>query len=106
MMTAKEIILALPDKIDKAAVEGKETIFHIVLSGEGGGNFSLNLKDNILNISEELIGEPKCTVKTDAESFVKLVKREANPMLMLLTGKVKIDNQGELLKYAKIFGLM
>jgi putative sterol carrier protein len=106
MMTAREIILGLPDRIDKSAVEDKETLFHILLSGEGGGNFSLDLKNGILEISEELKGDPKCTVKTDAESFVKLVKKEANPMLMLLTGKVKIDNQGELLKYAKIFGLM
>jgi len=27
-------------------------------------------------------------------------------MLAVLTGKVKISNQGEMMKYAKIFGLM
>lgn len=106
MMTAREIILSLSERVDKAALEDKETLFHILLSGEGGGNFTLELKDNVFNIKEALVGDPKCTIKTDSESFVKLVKREVNPMLMLLTGKLKIDNQGELLKFAKIFGLM
>ena len=35
-----------------------------------------------------------------------LLNKDVNPMMALLTGKLKISNQGEMLKYAKIFGLM
>ena len=50
--------------------------------------------------------EPKCVVRATGDNFVGLASGDLNPMMAVLTGKVKITNQGEMLKYAKIFGLM
>jgi putative sterol carrier protein len=62
--------------------------------------------DGTVNVKDGLQGEPKCVVKTKASTFEKLLKKEINPMMAVMTGKVKISNQSELLKYAKVFGLM
>jgi len=40
------------------------------------------------------------------QNFMGIVTGKLNPMMAILTGKVKISNQGEMLKYAKMFGLM
>jgi putative sterol carrier protein len=45
-------------------------------------------------------------VTTTAESFEKLISGSLNPMMAMMTGKLKISHPGEMLKYAKIFGLM
>lgn len=106
MTTAKDFIANLPSKVNKAALEGQETVFHFDLSGENGGQYTLSLKDGELNYHEGLEGDAKCTVKASDENFLKLVTGKLNPMVAIMTGKVKISNQGEMLKYAKLFGLM
>ena len=104
-MTAKDFLFSLPDKVNKDAVEGLETLFHFDFGGEEG-KYTLLLNDGVLTASEGHNGEAKCKVNSSEENFIKLVKGDLNPMMALLTGKLKISNQGEMLKYAKIFGLM
>lgn len=106
MATAREIIEALPQKVVPEAIEGHETNFHFDLEGEGGGEMTVRIKDGEVTFEEGLHGEPKCTVRGKAENFVKLAQGELNPFMAIMTGKVKISNQGEMIKYAKIFGLM
>ena len=105
-MTANEFLEGLPTKVKPEAIEGLATVFHFELEGEGGGEKTLILKDNTLEAKDGLVGEPKCVVKAKASDFVKVATGELNPMMAVLTGKLKISNQSEMIKYAKIFGLM
>lgn len=105
-MTAKEFLMGLPDKVSKEAMEGVETLFHFDLEGEGGGQVTVGIKDGEAYAMEGLEGDPKCVVKAKAENLMSILKGDLNPMMAVLTGKLKISNQGEMLKYAKMFGLM
>jgi putative sterol carrier protein len=105
-MTAREILEALPGKVAPEAIEGLETNFHFDLEGDGGGELTVSVAEGKVTVEEGLSGDPKCTVRAKAENFVKLAKGDLNPMMAILMGKVKISNQGEMIKYAKIFGLM
>ena len=105
-MTAKEFLEGLPSKVNKEALEGLETLFHFDLEGDGGGQMTLSVKDGELTAEEGLNGEPRCTVKAKASDFVSVATGNLNPMMAVLTGKLKMSNQGEMIKYAKIFGLM
>ena len=105
-MTAKDFLMALPAKVSKESIEGMETLFHFDLDGDDGGQYTLELKDGSLEFKEGLEGEARCSVKGKAQNFVKLASGDLNPMMAILTGKVKISNQGEMLKYAKIFGIL
>lgn len=104
MIDAKEFLFSLPEKANPDALEGLSTNFHFDV--EGSGQYTVQLTDGKLEVSEGLSGDPSCTVKTSAESFSKLVSRDLNPMMAMMTGKLKISNPGEMLKYAKLFGLM
>ncbi len=104
MIDAKEFLFALPQKANPDALEGLSTLFHFDVTDSG--QYTVQLADGKLSVSEGLLGEPSCTVKTSAESFSKLVSGDLNPMMAMMTGKLKISNPGEMLKYAKIFGLM
>ena len=105
-MTSRDFLYALPPKVLPAAVEGLDTVFHFDLEGDGGGQYTITVADQKVIVSDGLQGDPKCVVRATGENFIKLATGELNPMMAILTGKVKISNQGEMLRYAKIFGLM
>ena len=66
----------------------------------------MTISNGKLSLEEGLIGEAKCAVKSSDENFMKIIRGELKPLNALLFGKVKVSNQGELIKYAKVFGLM
>lgn len=105
-MTSRDFIYRLPSKVSPQAIEGHHTIFHFDLDGEGGGQYTVAIQNNTVSVQDGLHGEPSCVVKASNENFMKLVQGDLNPMMAVLTGKVRISNQGEMLRYAKIFGLM
>ena len=105
-MTSREFLYALPAKVNPAAIEGLQTIFHFDLDGDAGGQYTIRVEGGKVEVTDGLTGEPACVVRASGENFVSLAKGDLNPMMAILTGKVKISNQGEMLRYAKIFGLM
>ena len=104
MIDVKQFLFSLPEKVAPEAVEGLSTLFHFDVAD--AGLFTVKLDDGKFEVSEGLNGDASCKVTTTAESFSKLLERDLNPMMAMMTGKLKISNPGEMLKYAKIFGLM
>lgn len=103
-MDVKEFIFSLPAKAKPEVLEGQNALFHFDIAG--AGQYTVKVADGKLETAEGLEGDPSCKVSTSAESFEKLLRGELNPMMAMMTGKLKISNPGEMLKYAKIFGLM
>lgn len=105
-MTAKEFILALPEQVKPEMLEGVDTLFHFDIAGENGGQFTVEVKDNCISATEGLTGEAKCAIKAKDTNLIGVVTGSLNPMMAVLTGKIKISNQAEMIKYAKMFGMM
>lgn len=105
-MTIQDFFDKLPDRFRPEVVEGMSTCFHFDLSGEGGGQYTVELIDGKLQIHEGLTGTPQCVIHAEAADFLAVAQGRHSPIMAVLTGKIKISNQVELLKYAKIFGLM
>ena len=104
MVNVKDFLFSLPAKAKPEVLEGHNTLFHFDISD--AGQFTVEVKDGKLAVSEGFSGEPSCKVAASAESFSKILSGDLNPMMAMMTGKLKISNPGEMLKYAKIFGLM
>ena len=104
MFDAKQFLFSLPEKVAPEAVEGLSTLFHFDI--KDSGTYTVQLDNGKLTVNEGLDGDPSCKVSTSAESVGKLISGDLNPMMAMMTGKLKISNPGELLKYAKMFGLM
>jgi putative sterol carrier protein len=104
-MTAQEFLASLPSKVNPDALNGVDTTFHFNLD-EGGLQKTVIAKDGKIELLDGLVGEAKCVVSAKSETLMKLVKGEENPMMAVMMGKVKISNTGEMLKYAKLFGIM
>ncbi len=104
MIDVKKFLFDLPQKASPEALEGLSTIFHFDIADSG--QYTVQVNDGKLSVREGFEGEPNCKVSTSAESFGKLLSGDLNPMMAMMTGKLKISNPGEMLKYAKMFGLM
>jgi putative sterol carrier protein len=105
-MHTKEFLLSLPEKVNASLLDGVNTRFHFDLSGTEGGQITIEVENGVMNTSEGLMGEASCIIKADSEDLKKVFKGELNPMMAILTGKLKISNQGEMLKFAKLLGWM
>jgi putative sterol carrier protein len=99
-----DFLHALPNKVNPDVLEGQNACFHFDF--EAAGTYTVQLTDGKLDVLNGLHGTPSCTVKTTEEAFNKLLSGDLNPMMAMMTGKLKISNPGEMMKYAKIFGLM
>lgn len=104
-MTAQSFLESLPSKVSPEALNGVDTSFHFNLD-DGGFQKTLIAKDGKLDILDGLVGEAKCVVSAKSDTLLKLIKGEENPMMAVMMGKIKISNTSEMLKYAKLFGLM
>ncbi len=104
MTDVKEFLFSLPAKVKPEAIEGLSTLFHFDIADSG--TYTVKLDDGKLDVSEGLNGDAECKVTASAETLKKLLSKDLNPMMAMMTGKLKISNPGEMLKYAKIFGLM
>lgn len=105
-MTAKEFLTKLPDRVSKEALEDKETVFHFDLGGDEPIQMTVEVQDGELLVKEGLEGDAECVVSGKAENLMKVINGKLNPMLALMTGKIKVSNQAAMLKYAKMFGVM
>jgi putative sterol carrier protein len=103
-MTAQKFFETLPSKVNPAAVEGMSSVFHFDIGD--AGQYTLALDNGKMEVNQGLVGEASCSVKASQDTLIGLLKKEVNPMTAIFTGKLKISNPGEMMKYAKIFGLM
>jgi putative sterol carrier protein len=83
-----------------------DTNFHFDIDGGSGGQFTIVVNEGSINVYERFEGEPKCKVTANQKNFIALLKGELNPMMAVFTGKLKVSNPGEIMKYAKLFGFM
>jgi putative sterol carrier protein len=105
-MTAKEFIMALPSRVNPEAVGNANACFHFNIKGADGGEFTVAAQDGAVTSEEGLTGEPSCVVTCEGDLLMQIVKGEANAMMSVFSGKLKLSNPGEMMKYAKMFGLM
>ena len=106
MQTAKELLKSVEGQFDPAKVPGANTVFHFLLSGEKGGDFTVVVKDDKCTITEGLTGEPKCTIRSTDEVFENIMTGKMNPTMAVMGGKLRISDIGEMMKFAKPFGLI
>jgi acyl-CoA dehydrogenase len=103
-MTAKEIIMSLPSRLKKGAGGGVDIFFHFIISGDGGGNFTVKLKDGVCTATEGLEGsDPKCVVETSDKTYVEVETGKTNPQMAVLFDKVKVSNVASMIKFAEMF---
>lgn len=102
-MNAAELIQSFPSRLKQGVAEDLDFIYHFRISGEGGGEFTVIIKDATCTVQSGLIGEPKCVVEAKADDYEDVEYGRTNAQMAVLLGKVKVSNIGSMLKFVEMF---
>lgn len=104
MTTPKEIFDKDNSRIaenKEAAVQAIGAVYKFVLSGDNGGTWIVNLKDNPGVTEGE--GPAQCTIKMEAKDYVDMREGKANGQQLFFAGKLKIEgDMGLAMKLQKL----
>jgi uncharacterized OB-fold protein/putative sterol carrier protein len=102
-VTVAGIFGSMPERINPDQVAGVTATMGYVITGEGGGKWTVCIKNGQVELKEGL-HDPEVTTTCDARDWVDITLGKIDGMSAFLTGKLKVDGNLDLLtKSAKFF---
>jgi putative sterol carrier protein len=80
---------------DPAKARGVGGIFVFRISGENGGTWTLNLKDD-LGVQEGEVADPDCLIEVTNEEWRKMTENPNSAMQVYFNGKIKVTGNALL----------
>ncbi len=90
------IFREMPQDFQPEASEGVDVVFQFNISGPGGGDWYVVVKDGECEVEAGLHGSPTTTIKMSEDDFIKYVSGELPAMQAYTAGKLKVE--GDLMK--------
>jgi putative sterol carrier protein len=88
----------------KDRVAATHAVYEFQITGEQGGVWALNLRDEPFSVIEESAVEPDCTIIMKDEDFLTMLDGALKPQMAFLTGKLKVTgNMSLALKLSALF---
>ncbi len=89
-------------RADKAE-PGYASVFHLDISGDNGGKFTVSIHDEAIEVQEGLVGEPNCVVQAKDEVYEDVEWGRTNAQMAFMFGKIKVSDIGEMLDFIGLF---
>ncbi|MFP4476125.1 MAG: SDR family NAD(P)-dependent oxidoreductase [Desulfatibacillaceae bacterium] len=91
-----EIFDAMPEKFMPEKAEGVDVVFQFVITGEGGGDYSVTIKNQKCGYEKTRADKPTCTLEMAAQDFLEMMTGKLPAMQAYTSGKLKIS--GDIMK--------
>ena len=102
-ITARQILESVPRRFRPEKAQGISSAFHFIINGEENFELTVLISDSKCTIADGLNGTPACVISTDSETYIGLETGKTNPQLALMTGKIKVSDIPEMMKFSKCF---
>ncbi|HPQ71472.1 MAG TPA: SCP2 sterol-binding domain-containing protein [bacterium] len=105
--TAAEVFQDISAKLtaDPAKVAGINAVYQFSITGDGGGEWNVDLTGEAPKVSDGAHENANCTVTMTDEDFMGIIDGSLNAQMAFLQGKVKIQGDMSLaMKLQKILG--
>ena len=86
----KEFFERMPSKINAEGTTGLKATIQFTLTGDGGGNYYLQIDDGTCSTSEGTCPDPQMSVTIGAKDYLQLVRGTLDGEKAFMTGKLKI----------------
>jgi putative sterol carrier protein len=96
--TARELIEEMPQSFRPERAGRAKAVIQFQLSGEGGGNWVVAIKDRTCTLTEGETGSADATVRMDAGDYVALATGKLSSMKAFASGRVKASGDISLLQ--------
>ncbi len=84
-----DVFNKMPEVFDADAAQGLDAVFQFEITGDGGGNWTIVVKDGACEISEGTHDEPSVTLTMSAETWLGMINKEINGMQAFMGGQLK-----------------
>jgi len=92
----KDVFERMPGAFQAGSAGGAAVVFQYCISGEGGGDWSADIRDGACTVASGIHGSPTCTLKINTGDFLDLMNGKVNAMKAYTSGKLKIE--GDIMK--------
>ncbi|MGD2178199.1 MAG: SCP2 sterol-binding domain-containing protein [Anaerolineae bacterium] len=102
---AREALKAMSGSVDVAQLKGMDATILFDISGEGGGQWTVTVKDGRVDVEDGSTGSASVTVEAVAQDLKALVNGELNPMAAFMQGRLKVKgDMSMVMQLQKLFG--
>lgn len=100
----KEIFNAMPANLNADAAKGLNAVIQFNLTGDGGGNYYVTIKDGTCTVTEGTHQSPNMTMTMAAQDYVDMIAGKLNGQMAFMSGKLKIaGDMGLAMKMQSLF---
>ena len=97
VMSVKPIFEAMPLSLNKEAAKAADAVYQFNLSGEGGGQFIVTIKNGTCTVEEGAAPVPDVTVSASASDYLNIVTGAYPFGLAFINGRLKIEGNLRLI---------
>ena len=90
-MDVRSIMTKIPEYFNSDRAKGVTAVIQCLFSGEQASNWVITIENQTCEVNEGVSGDPDITIRSKAETGVKLLTGEMDPMRAFLLGKVKVS---------------
>lgn len=94
----KERFATMEQRFKPDAAKGVNVRLQFKLSGDGGGDWYVEIKDGKCKVKEGTGPNPDATLIASASDYKKIADGEMNKMVAFLRGKLKVEGDKDKLK--------
>ena len=85
----KEVFNKMPEAFNPSAAQGLDAVFQFDVTGDGGGNWNITIKDGACQVQEGTHDSPTVTLSMSAETWLGIVNKETNGMQAFMSGQLQ-----------------
>jgi putative sterol carrier protein len=86
----KGIFSAMPSQFNADAAKGMNSVIQFNLTGDGGGQYHVAIKDGACTVGEGAHASPNMTMTMAAQDYVDMISGKLNGQMAFMSGKLKI----------------
>ena len=87
--SVKETFDNMASVFNASAAAGLDAVFQYEITGEGGGNWMVIIKEGTCEIKEGTHESPTTTLSMSAETWLAIVNKQLNGMQAFMSGQLK-----------------
>jgi 3-hydroxybutyryl-CoA dehydratase len=91
MTNVKEVFDGMPGAFNASAAQGMDAVFQYEITGEGGGNWNVAIKDGACHITQGKHDSPTTTLTMSGETLLAMMNGELNGMQAFMSGQLKVS---------------
>ena len=90
LTNVKEVFTKMSEIFNSGAAQELDVAFQFDITGDGGGNWNVAVKDGTCQIREGTHEVPTVTLTMSCETWLSIVNKELNAMQAFMGGQLKV----------------